>query len=193
MPRNRASVAGLAWVAAVSFVLCFVVLAATSPNKPSKTVDAKKSDAPGRTQPAPRRDLAPAQVVRTVVDALKNNDSRDSGIATAFAFASPSNKQITGPLDRFIPMVKSPLYSPLLNHHSAEFGPATVTDDAAKVRVTITDDKGNRAFYVFQLAKQTAGDLAGCWMTDGVMRLETAEEAGDPSFKNDSGRSADRA
>ncbi|MSV29914.1 MAG: hypothetical protein EXQ52_14390 [Bryobacterales bacterium] len=55
--------------------------------------------------------LTPAEVVRTQITALRNNDKprKDAGIATAFRFASPGNRAATGPLDRFILMVKGPL------------------------------------------------------------------------------------
>ena len=45
--------------------------------------------------------LTPEQVVRIQLEALRNNDAGDRGIAVAFRFASPGNRQNTGPLPRF--------------------------------------------------------------------------------------------
>ena len=47
----------------------------------------------------PRPELSPQQVVQYQVDALQQNDDpkSDAGIERAFRFASPSNKQVTGP------------------------------------------------------------------------------------------------
>jgi hypothetical protein len=70
----------------------------------------------------PDKDLAPGEVVRIVVDALRDNDAKDNGIAITFDFASPANQKATGPLERFVPLVKSPAYAPMLNHRSAEYG-----------------------------------------------------------------------
>src|SRR4051812_33213541 len=74
------------------------------------------------TRPVPSPDLAPQDVVKTVMDALRNNDEKDTGIRITFSFASPGNREFTGPIDRFIAMVKDPAYAPMLNHKSAEYG-----------------------------------------------------------------------
>jgi hypothetical protein len=67
-------------------------------------------------QPSPN--LSPVEVVRIQVEALEKNDvpHPNRGIEIAFRFASPENKRATGPLERFIQMVSSPAYRPLLNH-----------------------------------------------------------------------------
>lgn len=63
-----------------------------------------KQDGSTRGSPDPSPDLSPDQVVRIQLDAMARNDepAPDSGIATAFKFASPENQAQTGPLDRFI-------------------------------------------------------------------------------------------
>ena len=47
-----------------------------------------------------------------------HNDKDDSGIVTAYFFASPANKQNTGPLFNFKRMVKNDVYKHLINHKS---------------------------------------------------------------------------
>ena len=62
--------------------------------------------------PQPAVDLQPGDVVRIVIEALGRNDRPwpNAGIETTFNFASPANKVNTGPLERFIRMVKGPPY-----------------------------------------------------------------------------------
>jgi hypothetical protein len=107
-----------------------------------------------------------------VVDALRNNDANDTGIKTTFKFASPGNQQVTGPIERFIPMVKSPQYGPMVNSKSAEVRELSVDEDTAQELAIIVDSNGDKAYYIFQLSKQSDGDLKDCWMTDGVIRVE---------------------
>ena len=129
---------------------------------------------PPATQPAPTPapQLSPGQVVKVIMSALQANDATDSGIRTTFAFASPSNQQVTGPIDRFIPMVKGPGYAQLLNHKGATVKELGMKGDQAMEMVTVIDAAGNIAHYVFQLSKQRdAGPLKDCWMTDGVIRV----------------------
>ena len=72
----------------------------------------------------PRPELTPQDVVRLVIEALQHNSETpyDEGIRVTFNFASPTNRHATGPLQRFIEMVKSPQYRPMLGHHRAEYG-----------------------------------------------------------------------
>ena len=101
--------------------------------------------------------------------ALQNNDSTDQGIEISFRFASPANKGHTGPLDRFTRMIKNPLYSPMLNHQTARYGPIEISRNVAKQRVTITDANGKAWIYIFTLSKQSGPPCIGCWMTDSVI------------------------
>ncbi|MGB7158130.1 MAG: DUF4864 domain-containing protein, partial [Tepidisphaeraceae bacterium] len=115
----------------------------------------------------------PEEVVRLVTEAMGHNDTpaADAGITTAFAFASPGNKQITGPLARFVPMVKTPLYKPLLDYAKIEYAPIRVEGDYAEQLVTVTDERGEPAAFLWVLSRQAEGDFEDCWMTDGVTRL----------------------
>ena len=79
------------------------------------------------TPPAePSPEFAPREVVDIVLTALRSNNepAPDTGIATAFAFASPGNRESTGPLPRFIQMIEAG-YAPLIDHRSAEFAHLT--------------------------------------------------------------------
>ena len=126
----------------------------------------------------PRPELTPEQVVQYQVTALQHNDDpkSDAGIERAFRFASPSNKQATGPLANFVRIVKSPLYSPLLNSLSSLIVGSELKDNQAKIAVKIVAADGRQVTYVFVLSKQSEGEFDNCWMTDGVAPLRDGED-----------------
>ncbi len=111
-------------------------------------------------------------VVRIVMSALQQNDAQDNGIELTFRFASPGNKQVTGPLDHFKQLVKSPGYAPMLGCKSIEYGRIRIQGDNAVQGVRIIDATGASIVYIFQLSKQADGEFKGCWMTDGVVRFD---------------------
>ncbi|MGH9942291.1 MAG: DUF4864 domain-containing protein [Pyrinomonadaceae bacterium] len=128
-------------------------------------------------QPRPDPKHSPGQVISIVLDALSHNDTpeKDSGIRLTFSFASPSNRAVTGPVERFAELVKNPLYRPLINHREAERGMVRIVEDAAQERVKVFDAQGRPIVYLFTLSKQKEDPYKDCWMTDGVERL-TADE-----------------
>ena len=117
---------------------------------------------------APRAGLTPGQVVEIQVEALQFNDrpSKDAGIATTFKFASPGNRQVTGPLERFAQIVKGPGYRPLIDHRIAGYGGMIVQGDVAIRRVTVVAADGQAIEYEFRLSRDPASN---CWFTDGVV------------------------
>ena len=82
----------------------------------------------------PQPGLSPAQVVQYQVTALQHNDDpkSDAGIERAFQFASPANKQATGPLENFTQILKSPAYAPMLNNRSSEVVGSEVKENQGK-------------------------------------------------------------
>lgn len=172
--------------------LALALAGGASPSRPRARVDldstnvergtsvTEASDA-SKDDPQPDAKLTPGQVIKIQLDALRRNDepTADSGIRTAFRFASPANREATGPIERFIPLVKNPLYLPLLNHRRADFGSLRVEGDTAQQRVTVTGRDGRTAIYVFTLSKQSVAPYKDCWMTDGVGRIPDAEPRDD--------------
>ena len=124
----------------------------------------------------PNAELSPEEVVKIQVEALQNNDDLDRGIEVTFNFASPANKEVTGPLYRFKQLVKNPVYRPMLNHKLAEYGPMEISGDVATQRVTIIERNGQATVYVFSLSKQNGPGCKGCWMTDSVGVLPTRKQ-----------------
>ncbi|MDQ3755221.1 MAG: DUF4864 domain-containing protein [Acidobacteriota bacterium] len=147
---------------------------------------AQRADAP---QPQPDPKHSPEQVVGFVLEASRRNDTpeKDSGIRTTFSFASPGNREMTGPIDRFIELVKNPLYRPLINHRRTERSPVKVAGDLAQQKVTLIDEEGRRATFLFTLSKQQAAPFKDCWMTDGVERLPNEESDKDRQIAQGNG------
>lgn len=122
----------------------------------------------------PSIDKTPESIVRTVVEALRLNDNDDSGIATVYCFASPGNKQMTGPIERFTGMIKSG-YGDMLNHSDSEFDSIEIRDDVALQPVWLTTPGGSVVGYLFRLGKQSDGEFAGMWMTEAVYKIDPSK------------------
>ena len=123
----------------------------------------------------PEPELKPNDVVSLQLLAMQQNDDSDFGIEVTFRFASPSNKIQTGPLKRFIRLVRNPSYSPLLNHINATFLELNIEEDFAVQDVIITTSNGKRIGYRFRLSIQKGTLYPGCWMTDSVIPFKVME------------------
>jgi len=121
--------------------------------------------------PTPDPSYSPAEVVSIQLDGLATNDDpvENSGIGTAYNFASPGNRRATGPFDRFVRMVTGPQYAPMVDHVEATTGPMERSGTSAEQRVTLTGPDGRTVTYVFGLSEQSGGALDGCWLTNRVM------------------------
>ena len=119
---------------------------------------------------APDPTLSPAEVVAIQLTALQANDSPepDAGIAQTFAFAHPDNRRVTGPLPRFVRMIKGPRYEMLLNHVEHEIAEVYRDDAQAAYAVTVTARTGDVVAFRWAVARVPDGEHAGAWMTIGV-------------------------
>ncbi|WP_148417034.1 DUF4864 domain-containing protein, partial [Haloferax sp. KTX1] len=113
----------------------------------------------------------PSDAVALQLEALETNDDpfENAGIMTAYNFASPANRRSTGPLDRFIAIVESPQYRPMIDFGEAVRGPVERNENYAEQRVTITGPDGRTTTYEFGLSVQSVGKFRGCWQTDRVV------------------------
>ena len=127
----------------------------------------------------PDSDYSPEQVVKIVIEALKTNDeaNNDDGIATVFEFASPGNRSNTGPLPRFVRMIKRG-FPDMLNHTDARYDTMKISGDTAVQAVWLLTPSGEEVGYAFQLGKQQGGDFANMWMTEAVMPLGPGTQGG---------------
>jgi len=121
--------------------------------------------------PAPNINNTPQQVVKTVVDALRDNDKDNTGIATVFCFASPNNKASTGPLERFTAMITNG-FGHMPNHAYSYTDEMTIDNDIAQQPVWLVTTDGREYGYLFTVGKQKDGEFAGMWMTEAVMPLK---------------------
>jgi hypothetical protein len=119
-------------------------------------------------RPAPG--LSPLEVVKIQVYSLQHyNEPRpNAGIWTAFQFASPANRGVTGPYGHFLQLLKSPGNRPFLNARSAWFSDERRDGSHAAVTVALEHRERQRSRFTFSLSLQGAGPFKGCWMTDGV-------------------------
>ena len=123
----------------------------------------------------PNTELKANEIVSLQLMAMQQNDVSNRGIEITFRFASPQNKVQTGPLSRFIKLVRSPAYSPLLNHLDATFLNLKVEGNVAIQEVIITTSIGTRKGFRFLLSLQQGENYKECWMTDAVIPFEIME------------------
>jgi hypothetical protein len=114
----------------------------------------------------PGASLTPHEVVAAQLAGLRENTP--DGLARVFAFASPANRAVTGPVARFAAMLREG-YPELLGHRRADFGELVVHGDEAAQAVDIIDGSGRGHRYLFMLSRQRGGPCPDCWMTDGVV------------------------
>ena len=125
-----------------------------------------------QTEPDPS--LSPQDVVSIQIEALQNNDIpyEDRGIEVTFNFASPANKRMTGPLERFKEMVRNPVYGPMINHRNAKYENLVVEGEFARIDIVLNSKEGEYLGYRFILSRQHGNEYEGSWMTDAVIPFD---------------------
>lgn len=116
--------------------------------------------------PAP--ELTPDEVVRTQLAGLADPAPHGVGILQCWAFASPGNRRVTGPLDRFGRMVRDGAFACLARPQATLIGRPCIEGDVARVLVTVIDDQQQMQGFQFILSRQKDDPFAGCWMTEAV-------------------------
>ena len=119
----------------------------------------------------PNNGIKPYQVIKIQLTGLMNNDepNLDSGIKQTWEFAHPSNKKYTGPLSKFVNLLKSESYNMLLNHLESEIIEVFKTNDKYGFEVIILANDKN--YYKFQWIVEkyyNDGPLKDCWLTTSV-------------------------
>jgi hypothetical protein len=124
--------------------------------------------------PQPNSELQPGEVVQIIIDALAENDYPfiDAGIETTFNFASPANKVSTGPLERFVMLVKGPVFGKMINHRDSTLSKVIFEGNKALRLVQIVGENNETLYFAFRLGLQQEGDYAGMWLTEAVWPLE---------------------
>ena len=122
----------------------------------------------------PHPSLSPLDVVQIIMTALQRNDepSKNHGIRVTFNFASPANKKVTGPVERFVNMVTGPVYGKMVDHLGAVYETIKIKGDSASIDVIIKVGSGRFVGFRFLLTKQRDNEFDGAWMTDSVIPIE---------------------
>jgi len=163
IPASNAHTLGVrAWL--ITLALCCVNSAAAQANA-SEDLAALRTAGPSDM-------LTPADVVETQMAALGLNQELgdNGGIEIAFRFASPRNRAFTGPLTKFVSILRNPQYRAMLEYQSIRFGDQRTRGDEVGVPVILTMSDGARSGFVFVLSRQ-GGTPCTCWMTDRVVPI----------------------
>ena len=127
------------------------------------------------TPAGPSPDLGPADVVLAQLAGLQRepydgDPVPGEGLTAAWQFASPGNREATGPLSRFALLLRNEAYRGLLGHRAASLGPLREQGRQAQVEVLVVAADDTTLGYTWVLGRQTRPPYEGCWMTDGVVR-----------------------
>ena len=116
--------------------------------------------------PNPQAVAEPGEVIQRVAAALRHNNRPvpNAGIFTAYQFASPGNHALTGSYGRFLMLVRSADFAPMLRDHPQELGSLEVQGDHAEQILRIQAGDGREVVYKFDVARQDDGG----WTIDGV-------------------------
>jgi len=119
----------------------------------------------------PNSGIGPNQVVMIQLNGLMKNDepNLNNGIKQTWEFAHPSNKKYTGPLSKFISLLKGQNYKMLINHLDNEIIEIFKTSNKYGFEVTILSNDKN--YYKFQWVVEKyyeEGPLKDCWLTISV-------------------------
>ena len=123
---------------------------------------------------APTVGLSPTDVVLAQLEGFHREPYAGAGagpgIRAAWSFASPGNREATGPLEVFAEMVRGPVYGGLLGHRAAQVGPPVERGNEATLEVLVHTAGDETIGFTWVLGRQLDPPYAGCWMTDGVLR-----------------------
>ena len=117
--------------------------------------------------PSPK--LSPEEVVRLQLKGLNDPKMGGVGVLQCFCLASPANRAITGPLQRFGQMVRTGAYQAMTSPRAILVGRPQIEKQVARLLVTVIDEKNNVRVFAFVLSRQTEPPFRNCWMTDAVL------------------------
>ena len=119
----------------------------------------------------PNSNIKPDKVIEIQLSGLQNNDLvyKDSGIEQTWNFAHPSNKKVTGPLDKFKRMIKGDSYQMMINHLSHTITKLGSGENWAQFEVILLDKDKIYHKFNWQVEKYLLdGPLKDCWLTTMV-------------------------
>jgi len=131
----------------------------------------------------PSPDLEPCDVVRLQLTGLSDEKADGVGILQCYCFASPANRAVTGPLERFGRMVRRGPYYGMARPRAVLIGRPQVQGRVARLLVTVIDERSQVQAFSFVLSRQEDAPFEDCWMTEAVFpALSTSKpEQPDPA------------
>ena len=117
----------------------------------------------------PSAALAPDEVVRLQLTGLSDEQADGVGILQCYCFASPANRAVTGPLDRFGAMVRQGPFHCMARPRALLIGRPQQDKHVARVLVTVIDEDSRVRAFTFVLARQQIAPFQNCWMTEAVL------------------------
>ena len=133
----------------------------------AQAIDAVASSVTTLIDPHPS--ISPEQVVRIQLRSLSDEDVA-TGVIQCMHFASPDNRAVTGPLERFGAMLRNQKFRPLSRPDQLLIGSSNIVQGKARVVVTLIVNKQLSSF-VWVLSKQDAAPYQECWMTEAVIPI----------------------
>ncbi|MEO0530666.1 MAG: DUF4864 domain-containing protein [Planctomycetota bacterium] len=140
------------------------------------TIGLVLSAAPSNAEDVSTTGSTPRGVVEAQMQALSEWNNDPDAAARVFDLASPANRAVTGPLDRFRQMVEREPFRQLIDSGGWTIGSATKKAGAAVVLVTLIDENNTLRAFRFYLS-QVPGEGSDEWRTDGVIPLPVAPAA----------------
>ncbi len=128
----------------------------------------------------PSAKLLPEEVVRLQLSGLGDLQADGVGILQCFCFASPANRAVTGPLDRFGAMVRQGAYGCMARPRALLVGRPQYDKEVARVLVTVIDERASLRAFTFVLARQHVAPFKNCWMTEAVLPAVPATAPEEP-------------
>jgi len=125
----------------------------------------------------PRPSLKPEEVVKLQLAGLSDQQADGVGILQCYCFASPANRAVTGPLEKFGRMVRQDPYQCMARPRATLIGRPQYGDRVARLLVTVIDENSQVQAFTFVLSRQQVPPLTNCWMTEAVFPTVAQPEA----------------
>lgn len=117
----------------------------------------------------PQPSLQPEEVVKLQLAGLADEQADGVGILQCYCFASPGNRIVTGPLERFGRMVRQAPYQSMAHPRAVLVGRPERRERLARLLVTVVDGSSQIQAFTFFLSQQQDPPFTDCWMTEAVI------------------------
>lgn len=156
-------VGGLSGLVARSYLFSRLATQVAQPSQVAPLSEAVES--------LPRASFSPEEVVRAQIESMRRAVDNPAALLTCYSLASPSNRRLTGPFERFAGLVTTEPYRQLGVCQDFQVGTAVMDGPTATVLVSTLAADGQGLAFIFLLIKQQEAPYRDCWMTDGVFPL----------------------